>query len=99
MLCEALDPHHVACNLRRSLHAMWIALQLQQQLAGYVNPLCALGVVCRLGDNQRAFDHLGTSLMHDSRNPRTILAAGSIIQVGAAGPACTARHWLQPWTG
>ncbi len=35
---------------------------------------------CRMGDNQRAFDHLGTSLVHDPRNVRTILAAGSIIQ-------------------
>lgn len=35
----------------------------------------------RLGDNQRAFDNLGTSLLHDPRNPRTLLAVGSIIQV------------------
>lgn len=43
-----------------------------------LNP-CAL--CCRLGDNQRAFDNLGASLLHDPRNPRTLLAVGSIIQV------------------
>ena len=37
--------------------------------------------MCRKGDNQRAFDHLGSALMHDPKEPRTILAAGSIIQV------------------
>ena len=35
----------------------------------------------RLGENFRAFDFLGNSLTHDPRNPKTILAAGSIIQV------------------
>lgn len=34
----------------------------------------------RLGENYRAFDFLGNSLTHDPRNPKTILAAGSIIQ-------------------
>lgn len=34
----------------------------------------------RLGENFRAFDFLGNSLTHDPRNPKTILAAGSIIQ-------------------
>jgi hypothetical protein len=34
----------------------------------------------RTGENTLAFDHLGNSLTHDPRNPRTILAAGSIIQ-------------------
>lgn len=35
----------------------------------------------RLGENFRAFDFLGNSLTHDPKNPKTILAAGSIIQV------------------
>lgn len=35
-----------------------------------------------MGENYRAFDFLGNSLSHDPRNPRTILAAGSIMQVG-----------------
>jgi Bardet-Biedl syndrome 4 protein len=34
----------------------------------------------RLGDNYRAFDYLGSSLTHNPRDPKTILAAGSIIQ-------------------
>jgi len=34
----------------------------------------------RLGENYRAFDFLGNSLVHDPKNPKTILAAGSIIQ-------------------
>lgn len=34
----------------------------------------------RMGENYRAFDFLGNSLTHDPRNPKTILAAGSIIQ-------------------
>ena len=34
----------------------------------------------RLGDNSRAFEMLGSSLTHDPRDARTILAAGSIIQ-------------------
>ena len=35
----------------------------------------------RLGENYKAFDYLGQSLTYDQRNPKTILAAGSIIQV------------------
>ncbi|PNG99216.1 Bardet-Biedl syndrome 4, partial [Tetrabaena socialis] len=43
--------------------------------------LTTLGLLfLRTNDNNRAFDYLGTSLTHDPRNPRTILAAGSIIQ-------------------
>jgi Bardet-Biedl syndrome 4 protein len=34
----------------------------------------------RLGQNYRAFDFLGGSLTHDPKNPKSILAAGSIIQ-------------------
>lgn len=34
----------------------------------------------RLGENYKAFEYLGNSLTHDPRNPKTILAAGSIIQ-------------------
>ena len=33
-----------------------------------------------MGENFRAFDYLGNSLTHDPKNPKTILAAGSIIQ-------------------
>eukprot|EP00735_Rhodelphis_limneticus_P006966 TRINITY_DN19443_c0_g1::TRINITY_DN19443_c0_g1_i1::g.17063::m.17063 TRINITY_DN19443_c0_g1::TRINITY_DN19443_c0_g1_i1::g.17063 ORF type:complete len:409 (+),score=37.38,sp/Q96RK4/BBS4_HUMAN/53.54/6e-136,TPR_11/PF13414.1/3,TPR_11/PF13414.1/1.1e-12,TPR_11/PF13414.1/1.3e-09,TPR_11/PF13414.1/2.2e-08,TPR_11/PF13414.1/8e-12,TPR_11/PF13414.1/0.00013,TPR_11/PF13414.1/0.05,TPR_2/PF07719.12/1.2e+03,TPR_2/PF07719.12/0.28,TPR_2/PF07719.12/0.00044,TPR_2/PF07719.12/1e-05,TPR_2/PF07719.12/5.6e-05,TPR_2/PF07719.12 len=34
----------------------------------------------RSGENFRAFEFLGNSLTHDPKNPKTILAAGSIIQ-------------------
>jgi Bardet-Biedl syndrome 4 protein len=34
----------------------------------------------RMGESFRAFDYLGNSLTHDPRDPKAILAAGSIIQ-------------------
>ena len=34
----------------------------------------------RMGENGDAFKYLGTSLASDPRNPKTILATGSIIQ-------------------
>ncbi len=34
----------------------------------------------KLGNNVKAFEYLGNSLTYDPRNPKTILAAGSIIQ-------------------
>ena len=46
--------------------------------------LTSLGLLLlRVGDSQRAFDQLGTSLLHDPRSARTIMAVGSIIQVCA----------------
>uniref|UniRef100_A0A7S1X3Q1 Bardet-Biedl syndrome 4 n=1 Tax=Tetraselmis chuii TaxID=63592 RepID=A0A7S1X3Q1_9CHLO len=43
--------------------------------------LTTLGLLyLRMGENYRAFDFLGSSLTHDPKNPKTILAAGSIIQ-------------------
>ena len=53
----------------------------------------------RLGENFRAFDYLGNSLTHDPKNPKTILAAGSIIQdhsdmdVALVKPASTLRNF------
>ncbi|CAM9556980.1 unnamed protein product, partial [Ectocarpus fasciculatus] len=32
------------------------------------------------GENQKAFECLGNALTHDPRDPKAILAAGSIIQ-------------------
>ena len=73
-------------------------------------PVCDAGPPApfarRTNDNNRAFDYLSSSLTHDPRNPRTILAAGSIIQVwqtpncpglGCAQRACRGRKgaWLQ----
>jgi len=43
--------------------------------------LTTLGLLyLRVGENQKAFDHLGNSLAHDPNDSKTILAAGSIIQ-------------------
>ena len=43
--------------------------------------LTTLGILyLRMGDSLKAFEHLGNSLTHNPRNPKTILAAGSIIQ-------------------
>jgi Bardet-Biedl syndrome 4 protein len=43
--------------------------------------LTALGLLyLRLGETYRAFEYLDSALTKDPRNPRTILAAGSIIQ-------------------
>ena len=43
--------------------------------------LTAIGLLfLRLGNNTKAFEHLGNSLTYDPRNAKTILAAGSIIQ-------------------
>ena len=36
---------------------------------------------CMLGNNTKAFEYFGNSLTYDNKNPKTILAAGSIIQV------------------
>ena len=33
-----------------------------------------------MGENYKAFDYLGNSLTHDPKNPKTILAVGSVIQ-------------------
>jgi len=35
----------------------------------------------QMGENYKAFEYLGNSLTHDPKNAKTILAAGSIIQV------------------
>lgn len=50
----------------------------------------------RSNENESAFEYLGNSLAFDPRNPRTILAAGSIIQVGGPGgdKRSGARHML-----
>eukprot|EP00761_Pharyngomonas_kirbyi_P009489 gb/GECH01009505.1/.p1 GENE.gb/GECH01009505.1/~~gb/GECH01009505.1/.p1 ORF type:complete len:424 (+),score=102.03 gb/GECH01009505.1/:1-1272(+) len=43
--------------------------------------LTTLGLLyLRKGDNNKAFEYLGTSLTYDPKNPKTILASGSILQ-------------------
>ncbi len=43
--------------------------------------LTGLGLLfLKMNDPQKAFDMLGTSLAHDPKMPKTVLAAASIIQ-------------------
>ena len=57
--------------------------------------LTALGLrLMRSGDSQRAFDFLGTSLLHDPRAAKTILAAASIIQVRALWVRWSREQWV-----
>ena len=44
----------------------------------YIIILC---ILCYIGNNTKAFEYFGNSLTYDNKNPKTILAAGSIIQV------------------
>mmetsp|Transcript_33762 Transcript_33762/g.60952 ORF Transcript_33762/g.60952 Transcript_33762/m.60952 type:complete len:408 (-) Transcript_33762:680-1903(-) len=61
--------------------AINVHLEAREHSPGNAEILTTLGLLfLRIGDNTRAFDHLGNSLTIDPRNPRTILAAGSIIQ-------------------
>mmetsp|Transcript_40200 Transcript_40200/g.52928 ORF Transcript_40200/g.52928 Transcript_40200/m.52928 type:complete len:430 (+) Transcript_40200:133-1422(+) len=65
-------------NFRNALKVYQEAMEFSPE-----NPelLTTIGLIyLRLGENQRAFDYLGNSLTHDPKNPKTILAAGSIIQ-------------------
>uniref|UniRef100_A0A383V8L7 Uncharacterized protein n=1 Tax=Tetradesmus obliquus TaxID=3088 RepID=A0A383V8L7_TETOB len=84
-----IQPHDTTYMQIGAVHAE--RGELEQALSTYLealehspeNPeiLTTLGLTfLRLGDNQRAFDHLGSSMLHDPKNARTILAAGSIIQ-------------------
>jgi tetratricopeptide (TPR) repeat protein len=55
--------------------------------------LTGLGLLLlRAGDSQRAFDYLGTSLLHDPRSARTILAIGSISQDHADHDAALVKY-------
>ena len=55
--------------------------------------LTTLGLIyLRLGENYKAFDFLGNSLTHDPKNPKTILAAGSIIQVRCSAACRKSAH-------
>ncbi|KAF5841559.1 Bardet-Biedl syndrome protein 4 [Dunaliella salina] len=52
--------------------------------------LTTLGILfLRANETELAFSHLSNSLSHDPKNPRTILAVGSIIQVGKQSCMCS----------
>ena len=55
--------------------------------------LTSIGLLyIRMGENFQAFQFLGNSLTHDSKNPRTILATGSIIQDKAEHDAALLKY-------
>ena len=65
-------------NFKEAIEVYLEALEYSPENAEILTTLGLLYV--RLGENYRAFDFLGNSLTHDPKNPKTILAAGSIIQ-------------------
>lgn len=70
--------HTLQENFKAAISVYLEALEFSPE-----NPevLTTLGLLyLRIGENFRAFDYLGNSLTHDPRNPKSILAAGSIIQ-------------------
>merc|ERR1719353_2307291 len=70
--------HTLQENYKKAIDVFTEALEFSPE-----NPeiLTTVGLLyLRLGENYRAFDYLGNSLTHDPKNPKTILAAGSIIQ-------------------
>ena len=70
--------HTLQENYKKAIDVYLEALEFSPE-----NPeiLTTVGLLyLRLGENYRAFDFLGNSLTHDPKNPKTILAAGSIIQ-------------------
>lgn len=61
--------------------AVDVFLEALQHFPDNAEILTQLGLwYLRLGEHHRAFDYLGNALTHDPRNPKTLLAAGSIIQ-------------------
>merc|ERR1719261_1181593 len=61
--------------------------------------LTTLGILyLRMGENFRAFDYLGNSLTHDPKNPKTILAAGSIIQDHSDMGVALVKYRVAPCT-
>merc|ERR1712086_707745 len=86
----ALNPTNV-CNLKQVAKTLFLlgkhrdALEVYEEALEFSpdNPelLTTLGLLyLRVDDNLKAFDCLGNSLTHDPKNPKTILAAGSVIQ-------------------
>jgi Bardet-Biedl syndrome 4 protein len=65
-------------NIQSAINVYMEALQHSPE---NTEVLTTLGLLfLRSNDNSKAFEYLGNSLEYDPRNPRTILAAGSIIQ-------------------
>lgn len=65
----------------RYAEAIEVFLEALDFSPGNAELLTTVGLLyLRCDDNLKAFDFLGNSLTHDPRSPKTILAAGSIIQ-------------------
>ncbi|GMH32300.1 hypothetical protein BSKO_00134 [Bryopsis sp. KO-2023] len=84
-----IQPHDSTYSMICKVHAMQddfgaaINANLEALEHSPENPelLSNLGLLyLRTGENFSAFDYLGRSLSHDPKNPKTILAAGSIMQ-------------------
>eukprot|EP00968_Pinguiococcus_pyrenoidosus_P029233 scaffold8431_cov248-Pinguiococcus_pyrenoidosus.AAC.6 len=63
---------------RDALEAYKKALELAPEDADLLTSMGLLHL--RLGNANRAFEHLGNGLSHDGENPKTILAAGAMLQ-------------------
>ena len=69
-----------------ALDVLFTALQISPDSPEVLTTIGLLYL--RMGDNMRAFEYLGSSLAHDPRNPKTILAAASVIQVRSPPHGC-----------
>ena len=65
-------------NYRAAVEVYLEALEFSPESSEVLTTLGLLYL--RMGESYRAFDYLGNSLTHDPKDPKTILAAGSIIQ-------------------
>ena len=86
----SIEPHHstfmqlarvlsLQSKYKAALDILFAALQLNPDSSELLTTIGLLYL--RTGENMRAFEFLGNSLAHDPRNPKSILAAASIIQV------------------
>ena len=65
-------------NYRAAVEVYLEALEFSPESSEVLTTLGLLYL--RMGESYRAFDYLGNSLTHDPKDPKTTLAAGSIIQ-------------------
>eukprot|EP00891_Asterochloris_glomerata_P000027 jgi/Astpho2/27/fgenesh1_pm.00001_%23_4_t len=70
--------HALQGRYQAALDVLFTALQFSPDSSEVLTTIGLLYL--RMGDNMRAFEYLGSSLAHDPRNPKTILAAASVIQ-------------------
>lgn len=76
--CDAMQVYTIQERYKDAIEVYCDALDFSPENPEFLTTIGLLYL--RLGDNLKAFDFLQTSLTHDPKNPKTILAAGSIIQ-------------------